>query len=247
MALQKKYDTSRRWHYVLKDSQCGPVGEEDFLNLVRRGKIPLDTEAWFKGLKAWTPLLELLPEEERQTAMVAACNIEAAESAPIPNFVVSPWLRFTARILDMMIFLPLFAWLLILLPGASGVADLFFIFMVLGMSVVGEAVCLSLWGATPGKMLLSIKVRQVGGEKLTFPQAFWRTLMAWFLGTGFFFSWALSLAFLWASYRVFKERNTTLWDSLYGYRVECVSPGPWRKAAATGMMSGMGTFLFFII
>jgi hypothetical protein len=40
-----------------------------------------------------------------------------------------------------------------------------------------------------------------------------RTAIMWVMGTGLFFSWVVSLAFFWASYRALRAHGHALWDS----------------------------------
>lgn len=249
MALQNNFSFyhKRQWHYVLGDSRCGPLPETDFLRLAAEGKISGQTEVWFKGLGRWTPLREVLPVSQLNRALVAACNLEAAHASLPMAQKPSPWPRFLARCLDTLVFMPLMAGTLMLLPGMHQVPDPLFAALLFVLAVLGEALCLSRFAATPAKMLLGIKVLRHNGQRLTFGQAGRRAALAWLMGTGLFVSWAISLAFLWASYRVFKQQNITAWDVDAGHQVIYRPPGFLRKFVATGMSGGLACFLFMLI
>lgn len=250
-ALQYKYP-SRQWHYVLCDCCLGPIAEQDFLLLVQNGKIPLQTEVWYKGLKQWATLEQVLPQLGLKKAEPAKPALklvtqpappEPAQPEPAPP---SAWLRLLARSIDMAIFLPLMSWLLVCLPPSSRLSDISFILLAIGAAILLEALCLSQLAATPGKSLLGIRVKQKNGQNLTFTQALRRAGLAWIMGTGLFCSWAVSLAFLWASYKLLKQRGSTLWDMETGHQVQFASPGFSRKIVGTAASLGC-MCLFFLV
>ena len=76
------------WYYVDGPSRVGPIGEPEWLELVRSGKIQPDTLVWHRGMANWTAYGKLTadelpdteePEPESQDA-VAALSPEAAEA-----------------------------------------------------------------------------------------------------------------------------------------------------------------------
>jgi hypothetical protein len=69
---------STSWYYVEDNERVGPVPEEDFVVLIKKKKIILDTYVWKKGFENWTLLKEV--EDYRD---LAGLQIQEEISEPI--------------------------------------------------------------------------------------------------------------------------------------------------------------------
>ncbi|MDR1397855.1 MAG: RDD family protein [Desulfarculales bacterium] len=214
--------TERKWHFIINDCRRGPVDDQTFRSLLSRGKIGPETEVWRKGMDNWTRLRNLpfyAPESSASVLRTQAHIRPDAAPGERPVPTANPWPRLLARALDTLILLPLSAWLLISLPGGKESADLFFALLMIGGAWLLESLSLAFFAATPGKLLLGLKVLGPQGRKLNLRQAGARTAAMWVMGMGLFLSWIVSLAFFWASYRSLRYYGVTIWDAGGEYQV----------------------------
>jgi len=139
------------------------------------------------------------------------------------------WARWLARAIDNVILLPgLFIVLAALgFAAAIGRAPDFIlewaahpvlsVVLSLGVTVIlsfiWEPVFLSTAGATPGKWIMGIRVRDEAGKKLGFFSAFWRTFMVWLFGMGLGVP-LLSLILMLVSRAKLVSDGKTSWDQV---------------------------------
>ncbi len=90
-----------------------------------------------------------------------------------------------------------------------------------------EAVFLSLWGKTPGKFFLKIKMRQGRRFKLPFPIAIKRSFNVWMRGLGMMIPVINGFCMLIAYYRL-KTLQTTSWDRDDNIAISHAPIGRWR-------------------
>lgn len=159
---------------------------------------------------------------------------EADTAAPL-----SPWRRFLARELDLL--LCAFLWHSFLqlvfrvnLTFREGPVEILDVLAAIALLLVLEPLCIHLWGATPGKALFGLRLTRRDGSPLGYLDALRRTFLAIALGTGFWGlgNWIplLSLVSLglmaYSFWRVIKGRNLyweTDWNERYtdGNRPGC--------------------------
>lgn len=169
------------WWYIEDGEKKGPVAKEQIQDLLEKKELSLETLAWCEGMQNWEPLHEL--------------GFVLVEPEVVDLFCsVSPWRRFWARFLDMV------------LIGALVQALVGYL-----LWIPVEAFLLSSWGFTPGKWALNVFVRDKRGAKLCFDQALRRSFLVWLKGI-----W-LGLPIVWMigvyrSYRKVKNSGKTLWD-----------------------------------
>jgi uncharacterized RDD family membrane protein YckC len=60
------------WHYVAQGQPAGPVGDEQFAELVRTGKITAETLVWRDGMTDWLPYQQALNSAGPGTGPTAA-------------------------------------------------------------------------------------------------------------------------------------------------------------------------------
>lgn len=193
-----------KWYYADGSEKKGPLSEEEFGRLISAGTILPDTLVWRKGMSGWQTLGEVHGEKTVIVAHGEAVSIQAAsvESGPrqevtaepdSPQTLRSPGLayagagkRFMAKVIDL-IFMFVMATVVDglsrrLFPVAQGSIDAIdkvyivtaLIDMLLGMIYLTWFV--GKFGATPGKMVFSLKVVTPTGGKVGYGQAFGRYL-----------------------------------------------------------------------
>ena len=149
--------------------------------------------------------------------ILSTANLQT--SAP----TVRPWVRFFARQMDIMIFTSVLVFFLEAIslgyPNIflgvndmfSGVIAILFDMLILFLWVFVEAVFLSTFGATPGKWLLRVTVRDSEGKKLTFLRALRRSFLVWLKGLGIGIPILTAITPIFAYNRLIK-RGITSWD-----------------------------------
>jgi uncharacterized RDD family membrane protein YckC len=192
------------WYYASGGERHGPVSEEEFHDLVRRGVIAPDALVWTSGMSDWRRLSEVLPELPLPAAgssgdrgvgrlPAAATTFTGARVADVglaPHYA-GFWIRVLARLIDgvlLWVAAQIFAGLLVavLIPDALGALSiepgveptaeqLTTLLAVLGLVMVSSLVTglvydlifLRGWSATPGKLLLGLRVRMADGSPLS--------------------------------------------------------------------------------
>ncbi|MFK5920763.1 MAG: RDD family protein [Verrucomicrobiota bacterium] len=96
-----------------------------------------------------------------------------------------------------------------------------------------EALLISSFATTPGKMLFNIRVTQKNGKLLSYSQAIGRSLLIWFIGVGFgiFFLQIVAMAF---SLFYLLNKGETLWDRNLQTQVHHRPLGPQKIIFAIG-------------
>ena len=129
-----------------------------------------------------------------------------------------PWRRYFARMLDHT-FVAALVWFIVVVllrfrPAGEGLNTLigygaWFIMMPL------EALCLRLWGATPGKRIFGIRVEAAEGGYLTFSEALERCWRVFYSGMGM----GVPLLNLYCMFKAYKAHSDT-WDTDWDYDCE---------------------------
>jgi uncharacterized RDD family membrane protein YckC len=227
-----------KWYFIVNDCCRGPVDSSTFRSLLNQGKIGPDTEVWCQGMSTWLPLKEFREKAKPEESLASADTDNPQPLTP----TCLPWLRLLARAVDTIFLLFLSSCQLLVLPAWHEMNDLLFVLLIVGGACLLESLCLFLWAATPGKMLIGLKVQGSDGANLNFLQAAVRSAAMWLLGLGLFFSWALSLALFWASYRAMRCHGRTLWDGKGGQVIYL----PQSHAQAAGLVLALLGGLQFI-
>ncbi len=196
------------WYYASGGERQGPVSEEEFHDLVRRGVIAPDALVWTSGMTDWRRLSEILPQlpppvprpaggsagdlatgrpPVAATTFAGARVVDAGSTPLYAGF----WIRVLARLIDgvlLWVGAQILAGLLVavLIPDALGALSLepgveptaeqlTTLLAVLGVVMVSSLVTgliydlifLRVWSATPGKLLLGLRVRAADGSPLS--------------------------------------------------------------------------------
>jgi uncharacterized RDD family membrane protein YckC len=212
-----------QWFYAKDGRQVGPVSEEDIRALIRDGVIPASSLVWHAGLENWIPWNTLYPTESPNPAMPAmAPAYGAAPAAYVPGGVIYAgfWIRFFAYCLDGIIIGSLRS--IVALPLGLTMLERpqfspwFFIHLgqaelaSLAISLFYFSFFLVQYGATPGKMILKLRVVSANGEPINFAQAVGRYFCQ-------FLSWIIcGIGFIMAA---FDDQKRSLHDRLMETRV----------------------------
>lgn len=131
--------------------------------------------------------------------------------------IQAPWRRFFARTLDEALYSVIWSCFLCLAMGInlakrnSVGANLLDILMMLLLTIILEPLQLSLFGTTLGKWVLGIRVLHNDERKLTFSEAFERTVQVLFYGLGLHIP-IYTLFRLWKSYKACTDGEGLEWE-----------------------------------
>ena len=97
-----------------------------------------------------------------------------------------------------------------------------------------EALLIHLWGTTPGKALLGVKVRQADGRPLAIGPSVWRALRVWTLGVGLGMPLMVILC-QGLSFWVTRRVGRPLWDTAGDHRVSVAQVSTVRVVVFAGL------------
>lgn len=191
-----------KWYYAEGDQKKGPLSEDAFALLIGAGTITPETLVWRKGMRGWQTLMETRGEEtvfiphqeEAEQPVASLAPRPTGEEKAIREATPAGWSadlvpaggakRLFAKIIDL-VFMAALATLVEglsrkLFPDALGGSDsinkvyvvTMTIAMLLGMLYITWFT--GKFGATPGKMVFSLKVVKPLGAKVGYLQAFAR-------------------------------------------------------------------------
>lgn len=126
-----------------------------------------------------------------------------------------PWLRFWARVLDLLVFDTLLNVLLPLEALNRMFSRMFLLFIFMLMI---EPLQIYFFGTTLGKWLFGIKLIKKSGAKISYRDALRRSMLVWSKG------YAGNLPFLsylsmMMTYQTVLDTGTILWDEKYGFKM----------------------------
>lgn len=222
---------------VLRDQ--AQVLEADRADLERYAQVCLElsrAQVSYQGLDP-APWLQALRERPLPPSRRVDPSLDAIAAAPYP------WRRWLARALDtaaaavVWTWLRYFVWKLYLLPWpandltnglADGLVDDWGGFLLL---LAVEPVLLALWGYTPGKWLLGLRVRREDGGKLSWEQGLERLGRVFTLGMGCMLP-LVAWVYLYRSYDQCRNDRVMPWDEGLRYTVRPVSRRRWAALIA---------------
>lgn len=159
--------------------------------------------------------------------------VELPPSDFIPKVHI-PWRRYFARTLDFAIYSTLWNVALIMNVNISEytkTGNLLDTILILLIMLLVEPVLLCLFGTTPGKWILGIRVTDNEGRRLTYSEAWARTRSVLFRGMGLSIP-IYSLYRLWKSYKAESNGETLDWE--YHSEITLKDERGWRIFAYLG-------------
>lgn len=222
--------------------KTGPFHPWEVRGRLERGEITEQLLGWHEGCEKWLPLKEL-PALGLQERTAEPQPPPLPEIFP-PNEPTSdtsnrqkvlypdgepprPWARLFARGVDFLIWFTVCVAFLRVTgqPVVPFLMDPYRFFIACVLIAVPEAICLSIFGATPGKLMLGLSVRTKGGESLPAAVTAWqRALLVFALGNACFSIFAVAA---WVFHYIsLMKFNSTWWDRKLGLQVRGQPIGP---------------------
>lgn len=172
---------------------------------------------------------DLLEAREKTEAGQSALTVPSLKKLYEPSGdQIRPWVRYWARGLDSAFFGMALSLLLgFFYEDALEMSDQLFTLISLCLYVFFEAALLAIFGTTPGKTLLKIRLRNNDDTKLSYGEALGRALSVWFRGVGLGIPLVNLFTHL-SSYSRLSNYGATLWDANGGFTVSHRKIGAWR-------------------
>lgn len=222
--------------WLIEDGErCGPFHFHEIEEKILAGDLGPDSPAWIEGRSEWLRLGEM-PEFaecfERVEEQLEEGLTEGERPPELPAQAVTPaqlLRRFWARWFDLHMF-GLVWWGSMRLAGhdlAELMTDMWMLVWQMLPWFAIETLMIHLWGTTPGKALLGIRVRQADGRPPPIGASIWRSLRVWTLGLGLGMPLMVLLCqglSFWVSRRI----GRPLWDVAGDHRVSVAAVLPVR-------------------
>ncbi|MDA7514386.1 RDD family protein [bacterium] len=235
--------------WIIEDGEKkGPLEDYEVREQIRSGELRGETQCWYEGAPGWLPANEVhfFETEFEDKAPV----ILVPPPLPVKMNSAMLWRRLGARWFDIGLYSCLILFVMRLgdirmmatpeNPVSGWVSLAHFV-----PAIIFEGVFLHLWGASPGKMFLRLRVEDKDGKNLGLGAALMRSMRVWVLGVGMRMPILTLLGHGIALWMV-RKRGAPLWDLVTGYRV----PGQ----SLTGLRLGLFVavlivfwVLFFVI
>ncbi|MCF6176660.1 MAG: RDD family protein [Victivallaceae bacterium] len=222
----------RQWYYNVNDEQQGPVDEKELIDLFQNGNLRSDTLVWTSDLEQWEQannIKGLIPDEFNPPLQQYHYQPQYTPSGS----QVRPWIRYWARMIDIMIFSFILGITAALIyEPLLDIPDAVFGIILLFLYVFAEAAMLASWGATPGKAMLSVRLRNANGDKLSYGAALKRSFDVWARGLGV----GIPIIALYTqinAYNRLTNEGMTAWDRDGDYTVQHRSIRIWRILLAS--------------
>lgn len=223
------------WYYFQGKSRVGPIPSESLQDMLKSGDLAPDALIRKNDDRAeWHPAYSFgvfeIPEGRPLSAPPSGIHgtFEPFQTMPLTVNAWAagpqnrPWVRYFAKMFDINYFqVAWLAFLAFFAPTQTTVSFMDYTWAALAgffPFIIFEAISLSLFGTTPGKWLLNVRVRASLGEKLGFMDAFSRGLWVWLLGFGLGFPLFTLIGHL-RAYSRLKQEGTTGWDMRGGLQV----------------------------
>lgn len=237
-----------RWYVRRGEREIGPLGEDGLRALVGTGQVTPDTQLWREGLSGWTPALALPgvlgPKASAPLATdshSAADSRSAVAAAPTPREPATPWCRYWARSIDILVSTFVVGVLISALRPtlldqltAAAHGKWAVILILLPFALTMDALIHWALGNTPGKAIAGIKVLAEEGGRPLRPTAYLRRNFGMYvfgLGLGVPLVGLITLI---VSYRRAAAGETSRWDRFSGSRVYALAGAPQRTWVAAG-------------
>ncbi|MCW1924020.1 RDD family protein [Luteolibacter arcticus] len=249
------------WYYGEAGEQRGPISKEDLQTKFAAGTLDPGALVWCEGMTDWKPansVAELnIPAPVPQTTVgrddSAFSPYAPPTAAPLSgvdwsahasgSYVpegpqIRPWVRYWARIFDFLTFCVIFIiGAAIVAPELIEMNDTLSTVILIFAYAFYEPLLLTIFGATPFKALLKVRVRNKDGSKLSYVQGFRRTLSVWIAGQGLGIP-IIALVTNIYSYSRLTGQGITSWDQSGNFTVSHQPVEWWRWLLLLGFVAG---------
>lgn len=204
------------WWYQRGDAPVGPVDAGALRTQWQAGAVGDDTLVWREGMAGWQRLDAIAEFDALRADALRPVSTSAPMSAPAPAeapHLAGPWARWCARMLDTLFAFVLIVWMvdgyLWLTKGLRlwigievGVFPPVILGLLLLLMPVLDALIVTLFGNTPFKALLGVRVVGPNGRRLSFGASVLRNMQVAIVGSGLMVGLIAVAAMAWQWHRV---------------------------------------------
>lgn len=242
------------WWYIAKNKKKGPLTDEKVKGLLLSNKLNDETKMWKEGMSEWTPLAQI--QELNEFKQTLPPPVPKPPKPTIEDYPeAGAWKRFFARMFDFWLevipvsFLGGFI-LASMFPGFSHWLEQntsLYSLLCVPVALVLDSIIHRVFGNTPGKALLGVKVRDQNLKPLSFLNTLRRNLAMWFSGLGL----SLPIVSLVTMFMQFRRRNKgqpASYDELYEQTliVKGKPIGPIASIAFATLLFGIVVFYAYL-
>lgn len=256
LEILKRIKLLRALHISLEEIKCLHTGDKTLVDVLNQHLLNLQSEKIDieQAQKICTVMRNDGAQYQTLNAQRYLDTIERSTSEPVstPSSDILPephipWRRYFARILDYAVYDTLWRSFLALalninIYSRSAASNALDSIVVLVILFIAEPILLTLFGTTPGKWVLGIRVTGNEGELMTYENARTRTWSVMLRGVG------LMIPFFrqyrqWKSYKAKNDGETLDWE--YNSAITLKDERPWRIGAYLGVYAALVGILFF--
>ncbi len=232
---------------IQNGEKTGPYEISQVVRKLESGEWDAETYGWLEGMKDWQPLSTIPAFTEAtdrshvdpELTLPASDCAEPAQEAPSTaapaarsGSVAVLMRRFFARWFDLLLWSSIYMCAM-QLSGANLkqlMMSFWFNYLMMVVWIIMEAAMIHVWGLTPGKWLLGLRVSRVDGSALPVGLSLLRSIRVYLMGMGMSHPILLLLChgFSWWFVR---KHGSALWDGASGLLVKAQSFSPWRWLA----------------
>ena len=176
------------WYYRIGEEKTGPISHRELQEKLDKGDIDSSTKIWTDDFKDWLPISEvehfnMATLDETPTISVEK-KVDYSRETDQDYARPRPWIRFWGRIIDYSLFVLVIGFIIGYFNLQIGMINSFSGMLAIFIWVFIETFLQATWGATPGKWMLKISVRDENHQKLSFSSSLNRSFSVWWLGVG---------------------------------------------------------------
>lgn len=235
----------RTW-IIIDGEKIGPFDIAQVARRIESGELSPETYGWIEGMKNWQPLSTIpqfseschksneptpppLPVNQgnpNAPARTAHWQIPFSTPQEKTNQLLR---RFFARWFDLLLWSSLYMCVM-KLSGAdlkSLMMNFWFNYVMMLVWIMIEAAMIHVWGFTPGKALLGLRVHRADGSALSLGSGLLRSIRVYLMGMGMSHPLLLPLCHGFAWWFV-RKHGVALWDGAAGHRISVAVIKPWR-------------------
>jgi uncharacterized RDD family membrane protein YckC len=209
------------WYLQRDGAQIGPMSDAALQALIASRQVLPDTPVWRHGFSAWLRA-DAIPDLfwPAAASLMGTAEHDSSLVAALTPVLASPWLRFWARMFDLVVWSGLVGAILgTIAPSvfqlggslSAPAANLLLAPIIFPFALLLDALSASVFGNTPGKAIAGIRILDQQGKPLPFKQQLKRNfgLYWWGLGAELPF---ISIVTLVLSYRHARRCQILRWD-----------------------------------
>lgn len=203
------------WFYKIGEEKAGPISHEELQKKLENGEINPTTKIWTEEFKDWLPISEVehfnMTTLDETPTITIEKKVDYSRETDQDDVRSRPWVRFWARMIDYSLFIFIIGFVVGYFHLSLGSLGSFSGMIAIFLWTFVETFLLATWGATPGKWMLKVSVRDENHHKLSFSESLNRSFSVWWLGMGAGIPIVSLITMIVAAIKL-KNSGMTTWD-----------------------------------